>query len=75
MTRLITICLTALLLTNCTTKSVTNGNSKQLTNSIKSLSNQTNELVRRVIIPFECFDDNGNFDSNKGHDSLDCDNL
>lgn len=26
-------------------------------------------------IPSECFDDNGIFDSNKGHDSLDCDNL
>lgn len=75
MTRYIILMITALLLTNCSTKSVTIGNSKQLVNSTKSLSNQTNELVRRVIIPFECFDDNGNFDSNKGHDSLDCDNL
>ena len=26
-------------------------------------------------IPLECFDENGVFDSNRGHDYLDCDNL
>ncbi len=26
-------------------------------------------------IPIECYDENGVFDSNRGHDYLDCDNL
>lgn len=26
-------------------------------------------------IPVECYDENGVFDSNRGHDYLDCDNL
>ena len=26
-------------------------------------------------IPVECYDAEGNFDSNRGHDYLDCDNL
>lgn len=26
-------------------------------------------------IPVECYDADGNFDSNRGHDYLDCDNL
>lgn len=26
-------------------------------------------------VPVECYDDEGNFDSNRGHDYLDCDNL
>lgn len=39
--------------------------------------NSTEEKSKRgtVIVPDECFDDNGIFDSNRGHDSLDCDNL
>lgn len=27
------------------------------------------------VIPEECFDDEGNFDENLGHDTLDCGNL
>lgn len=27
------------------------------------------------VIPDECFDDNGEFDENLGHDTLDCGNL
>lgn len=27
------------------------------------------------VIPDECYDDNGEFDENLGHDTLDCGNL
>lgn len=27
------------------------------------------------VIPDECYDDNGTFDENLGHDTLDCGNL
>jgi hypothetical protein len=27
------------------------------------------------VIPDECYDDNGEFDPDLGHDTLDCDNL
>lgn len=28
-----------------------------------------------IVVPQECFDDNGNFDPDLGHDTLDCGNL
>lgn len=78
MTRHIIMTLTALLLISCNDKGIVdipnNGTVKALDNSaattkvIKSIPKVTN-------IPSECFDNNGNFDSNRGHDSLDCDNL
>lgn len=82
MTRYIIITVTALLLVNCNNQLVTNGNSKQLINSTKSLSNQlikstksVNELPMVTKIPLDCQNELGQLDTNKGHDSLDCDNL
>ena len=29
----------------------------------------------KIVVPYECFDDNGIFDADLGHDTLDCGNL
>lgn len=60
MTRYIIMTITALLLVSC------NDNS-----AVKVY----NKGLKHTNIPIECYDTNGNFDSNRGHDALDCDNL
>ena len=55
--------ITALLLVSC------NDNSAAYTNDT------SNSAVKVYNIPIECYDTNGIFDTNRGHDALDCDNL
>lgn len=82
MTRYIIMTLTALLLISCNDKGIVdipnNSTSKGLDNSAADTKVYTKTIkssVKRTNIPKECYDTNGNFDSNRGHDSLDCDNL
>lgn len=67
MTRYIIMMITALLIVSCNTKSIVN--------SAAYTNDMSNSAVKVYNIPIECYDENGIFDSNRGHDALDCDNL
>lgn len=78
MTRYIIMTLTALLLISCNDKGIVDIPDKGLKTSIVNSAASTKVYktsVKHTNIPKECYDNNGNFDSNRGHDSLDCDNL
>lgn len=44
------------------------------TQSVPSLNEEKRD-TRHILVPEECFDDNGIFDADLGHDTLDCGNL
>lgn len=92
MIRYIIMTITALLLTNCTSKRVVETNSAADNNDkaylLKSECYQDEikynpkgiltvviPISCLVLIPSECFDEQGLYQPNRGHDSLDCDNL
>lgn len=82
MTRYIIMIVTALLLVSCNNNSIVDipnkGTNKGLDNSAVTTKVYTKVLksIPKVSnIPSECFDEHGLYQPNRGHDSLDCDNL
>lgn len=63
---IILITIVSILSTGCTTLY-----QQRLETKLQSLESRVDDLERFR----ECFNDDGEFDSNIGHDALDCDNL
>lgn len=74
--------ITALLLVSCNDKSIVDipnkGTNKGLDNSAvttKVYTKTIKSIPKVSNIPSECLNSAGQLDTNRGHDSLDCDNL